>query len=221
MNIIPVSIDGIARAVETLRSGGVLAHATETCYGLACDLRNPKALERLFAIKKRPTSQPVSALFFSLDEAKTFVHFSEKALEIAKRHLPGPLTLVLPVRSDAPFTIHVCPPTLTPVPSPDGRGVRAAASGERVTIGIRLSSFPFAQQLSAAFGSPIATTSANVHGQKNAYSAEDIVKQYGSEGLQPDLILDSGPIPVLPASTVVEVIGDVVKVLRQGDIALA
>lgn len=150
----------------------------------------------------------MSALFSSLEDAKTFVVFSEKALELAKKYLPGPLTLVLPLRTDAPFHIYVTPPILT--------HLRTYALS--TSVGIRLSSSSLAENLAKAFGGPIATTSANLHGQPNTYSVEDIAAQYGSETLQPDLVLDSGTIPVAPASTVVEVIGDAVKVLRQGDI---
>ncbi|MSR67326.1 threonylcarbamoyl-AMP synthase [Candidatus Peribacteria bacterium] len=211
MDILLVSENAINRAIRVLHDGGVVAHATETCYGLTCDLKNPKAVEQLFRVKKRPVHQPVSVLFSSLKEAEQFVVFSKKAFELAKKHLPGPLTLVLPLRSDAPFSMYVCPPSLpvrqagqTPIPNP--------------TIGIRISSSPLAEQLAASFGSPIATTSANLHGQPNTYSAQDIIGQYASEELQPDLLLDSGPIPIHPASTVVEVIGERVNVLRQGDV---
>ncbi len=204
MNILPTSTEGIARAIEVLRAGGVIAHATETCYGLACDLKNPKAVARLFAIKKRPLDQPVSALFSSIEDAKQFVIFSERALALAEKYMPGPLTLVLPVRSDAPFQIHVCPLAQPPISHP--------------AIGIRISSSPLAQELVKIFGAPIATTSANLHGQPNTYSAQHIIDQYASEELQPDLLLDSGVIPEFPASTVVEVIGERINVLRQGDV---
>ncbi len=206
MEIALASENSITRAIDVLHHGGVIAHATETCYGLACDLRDPKAVERLFLIKKRSFDQPVSAMFSSIEEAQKFVVFSKQALETAKKFLPGPLTIVLPMRSDAPFPIHVCPPSPTPIPNP--------------TIGIRISSSPFAQSLVFSFGSPIATTSANLHGKPNTYSVSDIESQFLGMETVPDLVLDSGVLSLAPPSTVAEIVGDRVKVLRQGDVRL-
>ncbi len=102
MKVIPFSNQAIADALTVLQNGGVVAHATETCYGLACDLSNPDAVTKLFAIKQRPESQPVSALFASVDEAKKYVEWNDRAEELAAQYLPGPLTLILPLRSDSP-----------------------------------------------------------------------------------------------------------------------
>ncbi len=195
---------GITRAIDVLRSGGVVAHATETCYGLACDLRNAKAVERLFMVKDRPFTQPVSALFSTLDEAKAFVLISPKALEPAEKHLPGPLTLVLPIRSDPSAPMYVRPSTESLSPS----------------VGVRISSHPVAMQLSLVFGGPLATTSANVHGRDNPYSIDDITSQFLGREACPDLLLDSGVLPMHAPSSVVQVIGDLVSILRQGEIAV-
>ena len=208
MEIFSESPDGIERAAEVLRAGGVVAHATETCYGLACDLQNPAAVERLFLVKERPFTQPVSALFSSVEEAQQFVVFSKKALEIAKKHLPGPLTIVLPLRKDSPLLIHVRPPSpsLTPIPHP--------------TIGVRISSAPLAQTLALTFGSPIATTSANIHGEPNPDSGSDMESQFLSKKILPDLLIDSGALPVAPPSTVVEIVGEKMRILRQGALVI-
>lgn len=208
MKILVQSTEAIDHAIGILRRGGVIAHATETCYGLACDLQNPAAVERLFLVKERPFTQPVSALFSSVEEAQQFVVFSKKALEIAKKHLPGPLTIVLPLRKDAPLLIHVRPPSpsLTPIPNP--------------TIGVRISSAPLAQTLALTFGSPIATTSANIHGEPNPYSVSDMESQFLSKKILPDLLIDSGALPVAPPSTVVEIVGEKMRVLRQGVLIL-
>ena len=104
MRIIPADDEGIRLAVRIIEDGGVVAHATETCYGLACDLRNIDAVEKLFAIKERPPHQPVSALFSSIDEAKKYVEWNEKAEELAQKYLPGPLTVILRMREEAPWT---------------------------------------------------------------------------------------------------------------------
>src|SRR4030042_823855 len=100
MHILPSSPQAIDQALGILSRGGVVAHATETCYGLACDLTNPEALERLFAIKERPKDQPVSALFPSVAEAKKYVVWNEEAEKLAQKFLPGPLRLIFPLRTN-------------------------------------------------------------------------------------------------------------------------
>jgi len=204
MNIVPNSPEGIQQALEVLRTGGVVAHATETCYGFACDLQNPEAIERLFAIKQRSPSQPVSALFESLEQAQVFLEWNTLAQDLALTHLPGPLTIILKQRTDAPHPLYVTP--------------LATRNSQLATIGTRISSHPTAQSLIEHFGSPIATTSANIHGEPNTFSTEDIQTQFTDEEHKPDLLLDDGPLAENDASTVIDVSEGVVHVLRKGNI---
>lgn len=193
MRIEPFNASSLTLAADILSAGGVVAHATETCYGFACDLRNPDAVAKLFAIKNRPLHQPVSGLFVSVDEAKKYVIWNDRAEELSK-HLPGPLTIILPLK---PST------NLHPSSQPD-------------TLGVRVSSHPHAQALAEAAGFPITTTSANIHGQPNPYSAEEIAAQFASSKVVPDLILDSGALPPTPPSTVVDCTKDEPEERRKG-----
>lgn len=201
MTILPVSDAALELAVRILKDGGVVAHPTETCYGFACDLRNPVAVERVFHLKIRPPHQPVSGLFPSVEDAKRYVEWNEKADELAGKHLPGPLTLILPLRSDAPVRLYSAP-----IPGD--------------TLGVRVSSSEIAGKLVTAFGSPLSTTSANVHGLPNPYSAEDVAKQFGNSELQPDLILDGGQLPPTPPSTVVNLSDGDAGTLRKGEVTI-
>ena len=199
MQVLPADINGINHALSILRDGGVVAHATETCYGLACDLTNEAAVARLFAIKKRPLNQPVSVLFASVKDAQRYVTWNPEALEFSKKYLPGPLTLILPLRIDAPRTLHLCLKKTT-------------------TIGMRVSSHPIAQELVKKYKSPFSTTSANLHGALNPYSSDDIIAQFSREKCRPDLILDSGVLPFAPPSTVIDLSKGGKSVRRQGSI---
>lgn len=199
MKIIPESAEALAEAVEVLRSGGTVIHATETCYGLACDLGSEDAVRDLFDVKKRPEDQAVSALFHSVDAARAYVEISPKAEELFSSHFPGPLTLVLPRRKGAP-----------PL------WVTASGGGEDPWIGVRITLHPAGAKLAEAFGKPIATTSANIHGKPSPYSVQEINDQWADMPLVPELVIDSGALPDAPPSTVVKVIGDAVTVLRQG-----
>ncbi len=201
MKIIPESPEALAEALEVLRAGGTVIHATETCYGIACDLTNEDAVKDLFDVKQRPGYQTVSALFPSVDAAREYVEISPKAQELFRAHLPGPLTIVLSKKKNAP------PIWLT-----------SEGAGTDALIGVRISSYPFAMKLAEAFGKPIATTSANLHGKPNPYAVSDIQMQWADALLLPDLIIDAGALPVADPSTVVRAVGDVVTVLRQGSV---
>ena len=82
-------------AVSIIRSGGVVIYPTETCFGLGADATNEKAVERVFELKKRPKSKPISIAFSSVEMAKEFLALQGIAYELAKRFMPGPLTLVV------------------------------------------------------------------------------------------------------------------------------
>ena len=209
MHILPANKEGLRAAIHILRQGGIVAHATETCYGFACDLTNPEAVEQLFTLKQRPPNQPVSALFASIVDARKYVEWSEKAEELAKKYLPGPLTIILPLRSDAPAPLFATPQKLS-----------AISYQLSATLGIRLSSHPVAQKLVEMFGSPLSTTSANLHGKPNTYSVEEILTQFRGMELQPDLVLDSGTLPRRQPSTVVVLGNGNAEVVRRGGIVL-
>lgn len=208
MKIIPFSNEAIAEAMEILKNGGVIAHATETCYGLACDLSKPDAVKKLFAIKARPEHQPVSALFASVDQAKDYVEWNDRAEELAKQYLPGPLTIILPMRKDAVRQLY-----------PFVNSQFSILNSPFKTIGVRISSSPVAQSLVSAYQSPLSTTSANLHGLPNPYSAEDIATQFADHEPEPDLVIDSGTLPQNPPSTVVNLSGDD-QIHRQGSVKI-
>ncbi len=186
MQILPVTDDTLHVAAALIRDGGVVAHATETCYGLACDMTNAVAVERVFRIKQRPFTQPVSALFPQVEAAKAWVLWNARAEELAQKFLPGPLTLILPIAKDVAL-----------FPTPAGGA----------TVGVRVSPHPVSRQLAELAGRPISTTSANVHGQPSPYDAQTIAAQYDGAGDAPDLVLDSGTLPTTPPSTILDLSG--------------
>lgn len=203
----PPTSSTLEEARRVLAQGGVVAHATETCYGLACDLTNPAAVARLFRIKKRPPDLPVSALFLDLEEAKRYVEWNVEADRLAAQHLPGPLTLILRLRPDPPHLLHPTPTSgkrLAVNFEHENNSLTAHSSQLIATLGVRLSSHPLAQELSARFGRPLSTTSANIHGEPNLYDAQTIADRFAREKAQPDLIIESGLLPLVPPSTVID-----------------
>lgn len=199
--------DLLLDAVKTLHTGQVVAHPTETCYGLAADIFQKVAVERVYRLKGMLFVKPVSILVRDLDEAQRYGEFSAKALKLALAHWPGPLTIIVPRKVTA-GGVSALPVWINP-----GLG----------TIGFRVSSNKKTRQLLEAFGGPLTTTSANITGEPSPYSVQEILAQ----GLVPDFVLDggqigggSGPDGKEPPSTIVKVIGNEVELIREGSIAI-
>lgn len=182
----------IAEAVRILREGGIVAHPTDTCYGVAVDIMNPVALTALYERKGMAEEKPVSILVRSLEEAQKYGVFSSMALRLAKEFWPGPLTLVVPRTDALPEFFNV------------------GADG----VGIRVISDPITMALLEEFGGPITTTSANAHGEPSPYKVEDI-------SMEADLVLDGGELVHREKpSTVLKIEGDQAITLRQGNLFL-
>ncbi|MFA6521407.1 MAG: L-threonylcarbamoyladenylate synthase [Candidatus Gracilibacteria bacterium] len=188
----------INEVVGVLKAGGVIVHATETCYGFACDAFNEDALEKLYKLKQMDFDKPVSLLVASLKDAKKLGLFNKRAEELAKKYWPGPLTIIVRRKKALPKFLN-----------PKAK-----------TVGIRVPGHKLSLELAKKFGSPLTTTSANISGQPSPYSVSAIKKQFKGAKLKPDLILDSGRIPTNPPSTIIDCSGKVLKVIRQGSIRI-
>jgi len=192
----------ISTAISVLRKEGVVLHPTETCYGLTADVFSEQAVRKVYALKDMAESKPVSIMVSSLEEAVKYGNFSEKALELVREYWPGPLTIVVPRTALLPTYLN-----------------RGAS-----TVGIRCPDHEITQDMLREFGGPLITTSANRTGEPQAYDVETFLigrdaDETGGSGI-PDAIIDMGHIPAVEPSTIVEVIGDDMKVLRKGPIAL-
>ena len=185
--------------VGALSRGEVAAIPTDTVYGLAADPRSSSAMASLFELKKRPLGVPVAVLVASVDMAKSLVEPTEQFDELAGRHWPGALTIVSPELVN--LGLHV--------------GSTENADGVS-TIGVRVPDHDLIQRCTEAFG-PIAATSANVHGSPTITDPAELFKVFGDHV---DVIIDGGMLEGL-ASTVVDVTGPEVVVLRQGVVQVA
>jgi L-threonylcarbamoyladenylate synthase len=185
---------GRAEAVLVLQAGGIAAIPTDTVYGLAAALDVAGAIERLFSVKERPADRAIAVLLADLEQAEDIGVLSPVARRLGRAFWPGGLTLVVERRSDRNL-----PPELT---------------GGRSTIGLRVPDHPAPRALAAALG-PLPTTSANVSGEPELGDARQIEARLGR---RLDLILDGGPAPGGPASTVIDVTSDPPRILRPGAI---
>jgi L-threonylcarbamoyladenylate synthase len=182
-------------AADVLRAGGVVAFPTETFYGLAVAALHPVSVRRVFTLKGRPESKPLLVLVDSVAMAETVAEVGEPARALMARYWPGALTLVLPARAIVPSDV-------------------TAGTG---TLGLRVSSHPVAQGLVRALGEPVTAPSANPTGLEPTTTAGGVLA-YFSAGI--DLVLDGGPTPGGPPSTVLDVTTDPPAVIRQGAVVV-
>jgi L-threonylcarbamoyladenylate synthase len=96
----------LKKALHIIKSGGVIAHATETCYGFACNAFDKKALNRLYRIKQMDRRKPVSIMVSGLKMAKKYGIFSKKSQALAKKYWPGPLTIIVKRRKPLPHFLN-------------------------------------------------------------------------------------------------------------------
>ena len=179
----------LSDAVAVLRQGGVVACPTETLVGLLADGTNPRAVDRVIAIKGRLPEQPIGVLVADLDAATEIADLNEHALALAKRAWPGPLTLVARATVSLPSALTL-----------DGK------------VGVRVPGPSVALELARAVGHPLTATSANVTGEPSVTNTADLsisVRQ------SVDAIVEGRAGGGLP-STVVDVACDPPVVLRQG-----
>lgn len=188
--------DVLAIAVDILKNGGVIAYATDTCYGFSCDATNKAAVDRLRYLKRMGPEKPISLMFNSVEMVSQWVHVPTGVLSIASDHWPGHLTLIMNKRD----------------------GMNEYANPHTDSIGCRLPACVFSHQIIEALGAPITTTSANISGLPQAYSGYEILKQFAHAELQPDLIIDNGLRSRVLPSTIIDVTGDSLQIVRQGPV---
>ena len=186
--------EALTLAAEVLKDGGVLVMPTDSVYGIGCVATpdNP-GHERIFEIKHRERTQTLPWL---IADARDLDRFSQNvpawAYRLADAYWPGALTLVVRATGQVPSEY-------------------VAANG---TLAIRVPDSEFVRELARRLG-PLATTSANTHGEAAATSGSGIEDRIVKEA---DLTLDAGAAPVAIASTIVDCTGDKPKVLREGAI---
>ena len=192
----PATSDAIAAAADIIRHGQVVAFPTETVYGLGADATNAVAVARIFAIKARPSFDPLIVHIDTPDLLpRVACAIPSAAAALVERFWPGPLTVVLPKSSRIPDI------------------VTAGLS----SVAVRVPEHPVARAFIAAAGCPIAAPSANPFGYVSPTAAAHVEAQLGT---QVPLILDGGTCRVGVESTIVSFVGAEPTLLRPGGIAL-
>ena len=180
-------------AAELVQRGGVIGYPTETSYGLGADALNPAAREKVFAMKGRSSERQLPLVVSGLDQLATLCHpIPASVLLLADRFWPGPLTIVVPLRTS----------------------LRKVMSGE-TSIAVRVSGLAVARHLPRIAGCSLTATSANQSGEPPAHTAAEVVEYFGD---QLDLILDGGGTSGTRPSTLVDLQGAQPVLVRAGPI---
>ena len=148
----------IGKAVSVLKNGRIVAFPTDTVYGIGADFQNEPAVKKVFSVKERKSDKPLTLLLPDAEELQHLAKTVPKAAEgLIQTFWPGPLTLIFKASGRVP----------------------AYLLGPDSTIGIRVSSNETARKLIKGFGSPIATTSANVSGEEPLRSGSEVSSKMG------------------------------------------
>jgi len=188
------SQESIARALNILQAGGLVAFPTDTVYGVGALAFDANAVESIYVAKDRPIEKAIPVLIGDqADLEKVGADIPDSARKLASRFWPGPLTILVPKRADLP------------------EAVSATA-----TVGARVPNHEVARALLRAAG-PMAVTSANISGKLSPVTAREVYEQLKD---RIDLIIDGGKTPGGVPSTLVDCTSEELKVLREGPLSL-
>lgn len=185
----------IARAAVTLSEGGLVAFPTETVYGLGGNGLDLEAARRIYRAKGRPSENPLILHVASPAEADSLADITPNAEKLIEHFWPGPLTIVLHSKAIVPLTVR----------------------GGLETVAIRMPAHPVALALIEKAGFPIAAPSANRSGRPSPTDAKSVFEDLGGSV---DLILDGGATRYGVESTVIDVTGNDVVLLRPGGMSV-
>lgn len=184
----------IRQAGSILKKGGLVAFPTETVYGLGADALNEKAAEKIYAAKGRPSDNPLIIHIADMEDLEKIVDFiPEKAVIVAKKYWPGPITMIFEKSEIVPY----------------------GTTGGLDTVAVRMPSDEIAQAVILAGGRFIAAPSANTSGRPSPTAAEHVIEDLSGKV---DMILDGGTVDIGVESTILDMTVNPPMILRPGAI---
>jgi len=193
---LPLSIQKqVESGISILKGGGLVAFPTDTVYSLGACVNNTQAVECIYQLKGRPQIKALPILLSDVSQISEVAHpVPEIAWILARRFMPGAITLVLPKLESVSDIV--------------------TAGGK--TVAVRIPNHPISLALVRGVGTPVVGTSANLSGKPSALTADEVYSQFNDKI---DLIIDGGMCPGGKESTIVDVTGEMSVVLREGAIS--
>lgn len=182
----------VRRAGEIVRSGGVIAYATDSCYALGCRIGDKDAADRIRAIRDLPDTHHLTLVCRDIGQAAQYARIDDMRFRTMKRVTPGSYVFILPATKDVP---------------------RRLQHPKRKTIGIRVPDHPVTRALLEDLGEPLLSSTLHLKGDDFPLNDADEIRARLDRRL--DLVLDSGPCGIEP-STVVDLTGEAPEVVRRG-----
>lgn len=180
---------------QIIKAGGIVIFPTETVYGIGVNGLNETAIKKLYEVKKRPITKPISLLVNSIEMIEEVAKdITEIEYDLIKKFLPGPLTIVLKKKENVPNIV----------------------TAGFDTVGIRMPENEIALKLIEYAGVPIATPSANISGKPSGTNLKEIKKDFKDNV---DYFIDGGESKIGVASTIVQIIDGNPHILRKGKIS--
>ena len=177
---------------QELEKGGAVVLPTETVYGLFAKALDEKAVDHVYQLKCRPRDKALNLNVASLDDILNFSKNQPPYLQqLVEKFLPGPLTIILKANDKVPYWVN----------------------SDLTTVGFRMPSHPVTLELIREFG-PLIGPSANISGKSSGVTFRKILHDFDQEvlGLEDDAFLTGQD------STILDLSGEKVKILRQGAI---
>ena len=185
----------IETAVDVLSRGGVAAIPTDTLYGLAACAFDERAVEKVYDLKGRPEGMALPLLLSKPEDIEQCAAgLTEGAMALAERFWPGAVTLVVRKRAEVPDIV----------------------TAGMETVALRVPDHPVPREIANLLGAPITGTSANLSGRPGLTSADAVRKEFG-DALE--FVLDGGVAMGGVASTIVDMTGEDVRILREGSVS--
>lgn len=182
----------IAQVTQVLRSGGVIAYPTDSCYALGCHLGDARALERIREIRHLHTGHHFTLVCRDFAQLSQFVHVDKATFRAVKASTPGSYTFILPASRDVP---------------------KRLLHDKKATVGVRIPRHPVTQALLAELGEPLVSSTLLLPGDDEPLTDGWEIKERLDHVL--DLVIDSGPCGREP-STVVDLSGPEPVIVRRG-----
>lgn len=182
----------IFEVVDVLKDGGVILMPTDSRYALACDYQNKEGMARIRRIRNLDKGDHLTVLCRSIQHASTFALINDRNFKLLKRLTPGTFTFILPATREVP---------------------RLLVHPKKRTVGVRIPDYPISLSLIDTLGQPLLAISAKIDGQELPDDRELFLSRFDN---LVDLIIDNQQPLTMTESTIVDLTGDDLELVREG-----